>query len=471
MSDAVTNDERLRRDAIDIWLAGVRAVTPEQLFKQKVAVEGKTLRIGECETNLSSVRRIVVVGAGKASAAMAIEFWRCVGGHLKDLAIVCEGWVNCPEGSFGSADDAGPITLFAARPHGLNEPTSAAVKGTRSILDLVAQSASDDLVICLLSGGGSALLVAPPEGVTLEDKQYVARLVAAAGGNIEQLNTIRRCLSEVKGGGLARACGANRLITVTISDVLGDPVEAIASGPTVCEQTQDAKCALSLLEQLGLVDHPKLQNVVGYLRLSATKDVGATNSRDHRCSDEYVILGNNADAVDAAGIAAVERGYRYVMQSARSAEGDVLEVARTAVEAAKQVVVQQRVDCWISGGEPTVTLPNNPGKGGRNQQLALAVLEQMSGEGWPDGKAFPRPLVFVSGGTDGEDGPTDAAGAFFDRSLAQKGEELELNRREYLQRANAYAYFERAGGLLKTEPTGTNVCDLRIALCERPSNE
>lgn len=463
--NSTLNSNNLSDDAKAIWQAGVAAVTPRQLFANKVRLEACELWFDDVSVDLSRFRRIVVVGAGKASAAMAAALETQIlaqfSGELAKIEIT--GWINCPEGSFAS--QLSHIHLHAARPAGSNSPTAAGILGTRRILELVQNCGSQDLVLCLISGGGSALLVAPCPGISLEDKQAVAELIAGAGGNIEQLNSVRRALSQVKGGGLARLCRGGELITLIISDVLGDPLEVIASGPTVCSAAPPTAVPLQVLDELGIAAHRRLQNVVQYLQ--SLSDTATETSLLRPPRGTHVILGNNADAVDAAGVKAVELGYRYVMQAARQPEGDVLGVAKLAAMASLQVMSQPEVDCWISGGEPTVALPSvQCGKGGRNQQLALAVLEQLMVQGWPQ-RAELREFAFCSGGTDGEDGPTDAAGAWFDREIYERMQQLRLAPADYLRRADAYRFFEQVNGLLLTGPTGTNVCDLRIALAAR----
>jgi hydroxypyruvate reductase len=378
---------------------------------------------------------------------------------------VC-GWINAPEKSF-QLDSAGPIHLHAARPVGMNEPTAEAVAGTAEILRLVEQCGPDDLCVVLLSGGGSALLTAPIDGISLSDKQQVARKVAAAGGNIQQLNTVRRALSRVKGGGLAAACKARQLVCLIISDVPGDPLDTIASGPTVNEAAADPSQALGVLEGLGLASDRDLHNVVATLRRREQAPAGRQPGTRHSAPVSNIILANNATAVDAAGVQAVELGYRYIMQSARSLEGDVSELCVSVANAIEQLVAEPQVDCWISGGEPTVKLPagGRCGRGGRNQQLALLSLLELERRGWPeDHDRFAQPLIFLSAGTDGEDGPTPAAGAWFDSGLWRRLRAAGLSPREYADRADAYPLFERLGGLIESGPTGTNVCDLRIAL-------
>ena len=221
---------QLRRDARQIWQAGVEAVRSDRLVRQALRVTGPTVEIGShCRLPLDAIRRIVVVGAGKAGAGMADAVEKTLGPQLmaeKQLT----GWVNVP------ADCVRPlqrIHLHAARPAGVNEPTPEGVAGAEQILRLVESLGPDDLCLCLISGGGSALMPAPVEGISLADKLAVTRHLSAAGANIEQLNTVRKQLSRLKGGGLLRACRAGRLVSLVISDVLGDPLEIIASGPTV----------------------------------------------------------------------------------------------------------------------------------------------------------------------------------------------------------------------------------------------
>lgn len=461
---------KLRSDTEAIWRAGVAAVTPEQLFANRVELDGYELRITDLTAKLTPGGRLVIVGGGKAAASMAQAFvQRLRDSGFEKLDVRCEGWLNCPEGTF---DDPalqlnGQIDLCAARPAGKNEPTAEAIAGTERIIQLVSSCGPDDVVITLISGGGSALLVLPHPEISLADKQHVARLVAARGGGIEQLNTLRRCLSRVKAGGLARVSRAGSLISVIISDVLGDPLEVIASGPTVQGAEPNPAEALSVLEELGLSGASELGAVCDFLRqrlleIDATSIFGRSAAEG---SVQHVVLGNNADAVDAAGQKAVELGYRYVMQACRKSEGEVMDYAQVAARAAEQLWKEPSIDCWLSGGEPTVKLPaEHSGKGGRNQQLVLAVATQLRRMGWAERESQAGSLGILSGGTDGEDGPTDAAGGYLDASVLARAEEAGLDLDDYVARADAYHYLRQAGGLLLTGPTGTNVCDLRVIL-------
>lgn len=457
-------------DALAIWHAGVAAVKPERLILDQTSLIDSQLYLADEDIDLADFDRILVVGAGKASAAMASALFQH---RLSELPkrIAVTGWVNAPAGSF-QPGSAGPIVLHAARPAGANEPTEAAVQGTDHIVQLLQAASARTLCLVLLSGGGSAILVSPIEGIELSDKQQIARRVAAVGGNIEQLNTVRRALSRVKGGGLLRQCSAGRLVSLILSDVLGDPLETIASGPTVASAAATPEAALATLRELGLDTDPTLSRVVNVLKwLTSKGQTAAASSKTSTLSQATnIVVANNATAVDAAGVKAVELGYRYIMQSARSSEGDVAPLAAKCAGAAQQLSSEPQVDCWISGGEPTVTLPEGTdcGLGGRNQQLALLTMLELQKRGWPsNSRAFAKEILFLSAGTDGEDGPTDAAGAWFDADLSQRAQRNPVSAEAYARHADAYHFFDSVGGLVRTGPTGTNVCDLRIALTPR----
>lgn len=446
--------DQLRADALGIWQAGVDAVRSERLVPQQVRVQGEQLWIGEESYDLPQVRRIVVVGAGKAGAGMALGLETALGPRVLAEKQV-SGWVNVP------ADCVRPlrcIHLHAARPPGINEPTPEAVAGTERILELVSSLGPSDLCLVLLSGGGSALLPAPPPEVPLAEKIALTRRMSAAGANIQELNTVRKQLSRVKGGGLARACKAGQLVTLVISDVLGDPLDVIASGPTVPDRSTPQQ-ALAILERL-VPDHAAVAPAATrYLR---TRAETATPPAPASCQVRHVILANNATAVEAAGREAERRGYSFALHAATTLEGPAEEVGRHLAQMAQHMREHAPPECLITGGEPTVQLVPPPlrGKGGRNQQLVLAALLTLGLEGC-------RGIALLSGGTDGEDGPTDAAGAVLDETLAQRCQALQLDPADYLRRNDAYPFFERLGGLIKTGPTHTNVCDLRVVVVQR----
>ncbi|MFK7737607.1 MAG: glycerate kinase [Pirellulaceae bacterium] len=500
----------LQDDVQDIFQAAVHAVRPERLFCDKISLTdqhlvgsnqaGEPIELVNIET-LAQGRKLVVVGAGKAAAQMALALEKTViqplQQRLPELSV--EGWINCPEGVTTQTKTESGIKLFAARPAGLNSPTEACVYGTEQIVRLLEQTHQEDVVLCLLSGGGSALLTLPIAGLTLEDKQAVAELVAAAGGNIEQLNGVRQCLSQVKGSGLARACNASQLCTLVISDVLGDSLATIASGPTFAETQPSAEFALETLMELRILEHPRLQRVRRALSVQKGADQEAVPeleravetsqdkapSRTPAAGVKHLILGSNRDAVVAARHHAEQLGYECFASSAPSSEPAVhLLAEQLATEFLAKATQATRPFCWIHGGEPTVRLPKNAGKGGRNQQLTGEVLKIWCTQfGQPNTTSVKASeLAFLSGGTDGEDGPTDAAGAFFGESRSEPNlwralcptpesaaDQTKARHRlgeleTHLAHASTYDFFEEFGGLLKTGPTGTNVCDLRIMI-------
>jgi len=376
--------------------------------------------------------------------------------------------------------------LHGARPAGVNEPTEAGAAGAAEILRIVESLGPDDLCLCLISGGGSALMPAPVAGITLADKLAVTRHLSAAGANIEELNTVRKQLSRIKGGGLACSCRAGRLIALIISDVLGDPLDVIASGPTVPD-TSTPEAALAVLSRFGAAEAGISPNVFECLRTRDQDEKRGQNCFSppgHACSRENSsdpfsspdpfslltatacrvanrIIGNNATAVDAAGQEAVRLGYSPAMVSSRSSEGYAENAGRHLAQMARQMRKTPGPDCLVSGGEPVVKLVDSTrrGLGGRNQQLVLAAAESL----WEDGA---EGIAILSGGTDGEDGPTDAAGAVLDAESLRAARRQGLDPADYLARNDAYHFFEPLDALIKTGPTHTNVCDLRVAVVD-----
>ncbi len=457
------SSKQLRDDALAIWRAGVDAVQSDRLVREHVRVEEGWLIIGDESIALDDIRRIVVVGAGKAGAGMAAGLEASLGENLmaeKNLS----GWINVPAKCLRTLRR---IKLHAARPAGVNEPTEEGVRGANRILEMVGGMTADDLCLCLISGGGSALLPAPVDGISLADKLILTKQLSAAGANIRELNTVRKQLSRIKGGGILRACPAGRLVTLIISDVIGDPLDVIASGPTVVD-TSSSDDALAVLDKFGSRQAGVPPHVFEYLQ-QATNRRRADNN-DRRQVDNFVI-GNNATAVDAAGSEAERRGYSHATNAARELEGAAEEVGRHLADMALRMRYQSGPDCLITGGEPTVQLApeSERGVGGRNQQLVLAALDALRRSQDPDGSTVAG-IVLLSGGTDGEDGPTDAAGAIIDEHLAKQVDELGIDPSDYLRRNDAYGFFERVGGLIKTGPTHTNVCDLRVVVVDRMVN-
>lgn len=455
--------------ARSIWQAGVDAVMGNTAVASQLTIEDDCLLVGDHTIALESFDRVLVVGGGKATAAMAAGLIDALRGRF-DI----RGLINVPEGTAVGLD-LGGIEVCEARPAGINEPTQKAVEGTEAILAAVAAASERDLCIALISGGGSALLVAPPDGVSLADKLAVTRHLSASGASIRQLNTVRKRLSKIKGGGLLRVSKAGQMLTLVLSDVIGDPLDIIASGPTVVDRSAKSD-ALDVLAQfdpkrtLPESVYRHLESEQPQQKNQAAKE-NREEQRGHTNGDRHgiVVVGNNAAAVDAAGIRAESLGFSHAMDAATGDEGTAEEVGQRLAEI---VVTMLRgngsqPDCLITGGEPVVRLidASMRGKGGRNQQLVLAAMIALQSH--PGFLRSDRSrLVLLSGGTDGEDGPTDAAGAMLNESVWRSAESLGLDPKEHLIRNDAYHFFEQTGGLLITGPTGTNVCDIRVVVID-----
>lgn len=408
----------------------------------------EALAANDLRSALEGATRVLVVGAGKASGAMAAALEEAV----PDLVPKIEGIVNVP------ADAVRPlrrIELHAARPAGSNHPTEAGVAGATRMLDLVASAGPSDVVLCLLSGGGSALLPAPAAGVSLADKQQVTRLLHACGATINEMNCVRKHLSRIKGGQLARDFVGRHLYSLIISDVIGDPLDVIASGPTAADPTSFTD-ALAVLDRFGLTAKTP-PAVVAHLRRGVAGELAET-LKTVPTNVSNRIIGNNARALAAAEAKAKALGYS-VLNLGSFIEGETRHVATAFAGMVRSVRADARPLppplCILSGGETTVTLAENPGRGGRNQEFVLAALHHLGRAGLPK-------VAILSGGTDGEDGPTDAAGAVADLDSITRAEQQGLTPAAFLARNDAYSFFAATGDLLKTGLTQTNVMDVRV---------
>jgi glycerate 2-kinase len=446
----------LRDDALAIWRAGVDAVRSETLVKNVIRRDGNRLTICDQVFDLGRVGRIAVVGAGKAGAGMAAAVEAALGADLDDRL---DGWINVP------ADCIRPlrkIRLHAARDAGVNEPSEAGVAGAIKILEIVAALGSNDLCLVLISGGGSALLPSPAPGITLADKLAVTRFLMQSGATIHELNAVRTPLSRIKGGGLARAIQAGNTITLVISDVIGDPLEVIASGPTVVSDSNPAR-ALEVLRRFGAAPQTVPRAIFDFLSGAH----GDSPAAAPRSTIRNHIIGNNAMALAAAERRARELGYPTTVQQASNTSEEATAYGRNLAErclALRNTQPPGTRHCLIEGGEPVVRLSKatRRGKGGRNQQVVLAAVDRLWNE-------QANGIVILSGGTDGEDGPTDAAGAFADAELIRQARLAGEQPTPFLDRNDAYNFFEPLGGLIITGPTHTNVMDVRVALVATPA--
>jgi hydroxypyruvate reductase/glycerate 2-kinase len=443
-----SHTDRLREQAITIWQASVEAVRADRLVREALADPRLPL-----PQQIRAAEHLLVVGAGKAGAAMVAG----VEEALADTLGRVRGVVNVP------AEAVRPtraVRLHAARPAGSNEPTAEGVAGTRAILDLVAAAGANDVVLCLLSGGGSALLPAPVEGVSLEDKQLLTRLLHACGATINEMNAVRKHLSLVKGGRLGQAFHGLALHSLIISDVIGDPLDVIASGPTAPDPTtfQDA---LAVLDRYRLRDRTPA-NILHHLECGAAGQIPETPKTLPATVHNH-LLGNNARALAAAAAKASELGYR-VVNLGSFLEGETRQVAVALAGIVRSIRNAQQPAappvCLLSGGETTVTLVPEHGLGGRNQEFVLAAALKL-------GRSELEGVAVLSGGTDGEDGPTDAAGAVATADTLARAESLGLTPAAFLARHDAYHFFQATGDLLQTGLTGTNVMDVRLFLVVR----
>jgi hydroxypyruvate reductase/glycerate 2-kinase len=323
------------------------------------------------------------------------------------------------------------------------------------MLRLARAAGPSDVALCLLSGGGSALLPAPAPGLSLADKQDVTLLLHRCGATINEMNAVRKHLSALKGGRLAEAFRGRALYSLIISDVIGDPLDVIASGPTAPDPTTFAD-ALAVLERYGLRGQAP-PAVLRHLQRGAAGEIAET-PKVLPASVHNLILGSNVRALAAAERQAQTLGYQ-VLNLGSHLEGETRAVAQTLAGIARSIRAQGvplgPPVCVLSGGETTVTLGPDHGLGGRNQEFVLASLLELGND---------PGVVMLSGGTDGEDGPTDAAGAVADADTLQRAQQLQLDARDYLNRHDAYHFFQATGDLLQTGLTQTNVMDVRVVL-------
>ncbi len=452
MSDS--SHHAISEDALAIWKAGVAAVDARTAVARQIQLTKDQLVVGDSTLQRERIDRVIVVGAGKASGWMAAGFEDAISkvdaGFLDRHVI---GHVNVPDDQEISLRS---IKVVGCRPAGENLPGPRVLAGTQRILELVRGATPRDLVIFMVAGGGSALLEQPVDPVTLDDFRVVTTLLSSRGANISQLNSVRRAISQVKAGGLARACNAGHLVSLIVSDVIGDPLHVIASGPTVLDSDSD----LDPMEVLRTFD-PKLTHTP-----QSVLDCIETNQSDEPdappCEIRNHILCNNQTAVAAAKQKAIELGYE-VVRAETSDSSDDAEFVGAGLSAELQFMsLRSGRRCLISGGEPTVQLGPKPGNGGRNQHLALAAMDLLPSSMFDGGTS--RAFCLLSGGTDGEDGNVPVAGAWFDSSMTIDPLEVEIA--EALESFNSYSIWDRLGSLIRVPPTRTNVCDLRVILTE-----
>ena len=432
-----------RNKAFEIFLAGVESVRPNNLIKRYVSINSTTLQIADVAFNLFGVKNIYVVGFGKASAAMAQVLESILGSRITYGHIITKYYHSVPLNFIKITEAGHPV------------PDENGIKGTELILSILNKAEINDLVICLISGGGSALLADVPDGCTLEDLKKINTVLLEAGADITEINCIRKHLSRVKGGLLAKSASPAKVISLILSDIIGDPLDAIASGPTVADPTTFAN-AIAIINKYNIEKKIPKQIYQVLKDGVAGKRQETLKESDEVFLDTYnLVIGNNILALNAAKEKAESVGYTSQIVT-NQLEGDIYDVAKYIMEITKNVRDEKQGEkiCLLFGGEPTVKI-NGKGVGGRNQHLALVIaklLKDITG------------ITFLSGGTDGSDGPTDAAGAVVDSITLQNAGSNHLDIEQYINNYNSYNFFNVEGGLIKTGSTQTNVMDLMIVL-------
>ena len=450
-----------RDDLAAIFQAGLDRVDPYQMLIEHVHLDGSLLKVNLGDqtytVDLDEFQKVFVIGAGKATAPMALALEKILGGRLDGGLIVVK---------YGHVEELDRIeTVEADHP----VPDENGRRGAERLLSLAAEADEKTLVLSLISGGGSALIPLPfywsdREGewaLTLEDKQLTTGLLLSCGADIEEINCIRKHLSMIKGGRLIEQMAPARSLNFILSDVVGDALSSIASGVS-CADPTTYRDAWKILEKYGI--ESQVPGPVQQILQSGIKgDLPETLKPDHPALalTENILIGTNSEALNAAADEARRRGYEVVRLSSRIV-GEAKEIAKVlagiGIDCAVQSTLSAPPVCILSGGEPVVQIRGS-GKGGRNQEMALAYLMEMERH-----KHLCSTLSFLAASTDGNDGPTDAAGAFADLELLEQARTAGLDLGAYLADNDSYHFFEKIGGLLKTGPTNTNVCDLHISL-------
>ncbi len=442
--------EHAREDITACYTAAIGAVDPARAVKNRLRLEGSTLSVlGEgsvpAHYDLDRFRRILVIGCGKAGAPMARAIEEILGGRIS---------AGCITVKYGYTDSLSRVALReAAHP----VPDQNGRDAAEEILRMASDAGRDDLIISLISGGGSALLPLPPEGITLDEKRETTSLLLKSGASIHEMNAVRKHLSLVKGGNLARAAYPATVISMMISDVVGDNPDVIASGPFVPDDSS-FPATLDILKKYKIDDRVP-RPVLDHLRAGAQGKIEETPKRGDPIFEKVtsVIIASNIIALKAARDEAKRRGYNTVILSSLI-EGETRDAAFLHTAIARETVASGNPApapaCIISGGETTVTVKGK-GLGGRNMEFAIHSAVFLEGE---------TRIVIASVGTDGTDGPTDAAGAFADGSTRRNADGRGLDISRFIENSDSYNFFKQTGDLVITGPTNTNVMDIRIMM-------
>jgi hydroxypyruvate reductase len=435
--------EQLRSDAVAIFNAAVRAVDAANAVRRSARLTGAVIDVADRSYSLGDFQNIYILGAGKAAVPMAQAMETLLGERVSDGIVVTKKGQGRQLRKTRVIEAAHPI------------PDIAGEQAAHLIAAMAQQATAQDLVFFLVSGGGSALMPYPVDGVTLADKQTVTHLLLRSGGTIQETNMLRRHLSQLKGGKLARLAYPAQVITLIVSDVVGDSLEDIASGPTAPDPSRYADC-------WEIIRKYRLQDLIpAAVRATLDRGIRGEIAETVKAGDaafanvHNVIIASNRHATEAARWHAESLGYRATILS-NAIEGESREVAKRQAAAFKKALSEPPPEplCFISGGETTVTVSGD-GVGGRNQEYALAAAIELAGA---------RGVVALCAGTDGIDGPTDAAGAVVDGATVLRGRVRGCDATAFLARNDSYHFLQATADLLITGPTETNVMDLQVML-------
>ena len=437
--------KNLKKDCLTIFEAGIKAVNPYQTVKHHLKVEGDFLHLPNHSLNLSAFKNIYVIGAGKAIAYVALALEEILGDRLNGGLVIVK---------HGHGTDLKKVKVMEA---GHPIPDENGLRGAQALIDLATAFGKDDLVFCVISGGGSALLPLPVAGISLKEKQDTTKALLSCGAPIHEINSIRKHLSQIKGGGLARVVYPATLVSLIISDVIGNELGVIASGPTVADTSTFLECK-KIFERYHLFS--SIPRAVRNYILKGTRGKAPETPTPGNVIFKKTInlvIGNNTQCLEAAEKKAKTMGYNTLLLSS-FVEGEAREVAKMQAAILKEIINFDRPiprpACVISGGETTVTIRGS-GKGGRNQEFALACGIEIAGL---------KGAAVLSAGTDGTDGPTEAAGAYVDWKMADRTKKLGLDPCHYLDNNDSFHFFEQLNDLIITGSTKTNVMDMIVLL-------